>query len=460
MRMGRLFWKFFLAFWLALLVAGVGVGLALRWQAENARETARERAEQSQQGMRGQFLLDNAAAALEYGGIEALRGWRGERRRPRMLTLLVFDEAGRELFDREFTADELARARQLAASSGETTPARLVTGADGRAYLLYARAEPGFARGRAPRPAPLPVWVPLGIGLFASLAFGALLAWYLTRPARYLREAFDALARGRLDTRVATRIGRRRDEIADLGRDFDHMAQRLQQLVDAQRRLLHDVSHELRSPLARMQVAVGLARQDPARLDAALDRVELEAARLDELVGGLLTLARLEADTDSAPKVAVDLTELVAGVVDDARYEARAADREVAFDGALEASVDGWPEALQRAIENVVRNAVKFTAPGSVVEVAVRAGRPGFALVSVADRGPGVDDAGLAVMFEPFRRVGGGEAPGFGLGLAIARRAARAHGGDITARRRDGGGLVVEIELPATGSAPLSPGSA
>src|SRR5207249_6291638 len=162
-------------------------------------------------------------------------------------------------------------------------------------YVLFVTRPPGPRPGPRPGPPPpIAPWEFIVIGIVTSLVFSALLAWYLTRPIRNLRWAFDAAAAGRLETRVSPLMGRRRDEIADLGRDFDRMAQQLQNLVSAQRRLLHDVSHELRSPLARLQAAIGLARQQPAKLDTSLERIEREAMRLDSMVGEVLALARLE----------------------------------------------------------------------------------------------------------------------------------------------------------------------
>ncbi len=441
--MGRLFWKFLVAFWLALLLVGVGVGLFTRWQAEQARE----RYEQSERGMHGRVVMQAMATTLQFGGVDALRERLAERRRPRHLVIHVVDEAGHDLLGRPVDPGELRRARALARDGGEDAPARLVMAPDGRRYLLFVAADSRPGRGRPPRPEPLPAWVPLTFGLFASLMFSALLAWYLTRPVRHLRQAFAALADGRLDTRVGSRMGGRRDEIADLGRDFDAMAERLQQLVDAQRRLLHDVSHELRSPLARMQAAIGLAEQDASRMPAVLERVEREAARLDELVGGLLTLSRLRAGAEDAPESEVDLIDLAAAVVDDARFEARAGGRDVILTGEGELRLRGRAALLRRALENVVRNAVRYSAPGSAVTVAVTAAH-GAAILTVSDRGPGVPEAELDHLFEPFHRVGNDPTPGFGLGLAIARRAVELHGGRIVARNRDGGGLEVEITLP------------
>jgi two-component system OmpR family sensor kinase len=298
------------------------------------------------------------------------------------------------------------------------------------------------------RPPLVSPWQLIAIGVVTSLAFSLLLAWYLTRPIRSLRWAFDAAAAGRLDTRVSPRMGRRRDEIADLGRDFDRMALQLQKLVSAQRRLLHDVSHELRSPLARLQAAIGLARQNPAKLETSLERIEREANRLEHMVGEVLALARLESGTATRPKERIDLAYLAANIAEDARFEAEAVGRGLKFSADGDAPVMGDPDLLHRAIENVVRNAVKFTREGTSVEVIVHT-TTDAAVLTVSDQGPGITSAELAKVFDPFYRgEAGNGAPGFGLGLAIAQRAIDAHGGEIRAANAPRGGLQVEIELP------------
>jgi two-component system OmpR family sensor kinase len=324
----------------------------------------------------------------------------------------------------------------------------------GETYLLFlptATLPPveRFLFGVRPAP-PVVLFV---TGAVVSLTFGALLAWYVARPIRHLRSAFASLSTGRFATRVAPLIGRRRDEVADLGRDFDRMAQQLQALTAAQRSLLHDVSHELRSPLARLQAAIGLARQDPQKLEASLERIENEAERLDALVGQLLTLSRLEATVGGGRlerAERVDLVDLVASVAADASYEAQASGRAVAFAGGGEISAEVRVELLHRAVENVVRNAIQHTAPGTTVEVsATRQASAAELLVTVADRGPGVAAAELETIFEPFYRGAQGQSGrGFGLGLAIARRAVEAHGGWVRATNRPGGGLVVEMSVP------------
>ncbi len=440
--MGRLFWKFFFAFWLTLLLASIGVGTAV-WL---HRKTLEDRDRALAGGPRTLFLVGSAVATLRYGGIEALRALLEERNRQGN-SVYVVDEAGRELFDRAIQPEALAQAERLAREDREPRVARLET-ANQRRYLLFVPAE-SEAPPHGPPPSPL---LPISIGVLASLGFSALLAWYLAKPIRHLRGALDAVAAGKLDTRIGSRMGQRRDEIADLGRDFDRMAQHLQILVGSQQRLLHDVSHELRSPLARLQAAIGLARQQPEKLGASLDRIVRESGRLDELVGELLTLSRLEAGMNDTPSDDIDLVGLVRDIADDARFEAEANGRRVGFCGEGEFVVKARVELLHRAFDNVIRNAVKYTREGTEVEIRVeRQTAPGQMIVTVVDRGPGVPKNDLQNVFKPFFRSGSSTATaGFGLGLAIARRAIEAHGGTIRATNRDGSGLCVEVILPTS----------
>ncbi len=231
------------------------------------------------------------------------------------------------------------------------------------------------------------------------------------------------------------------------------MAQQLQTLIAAQRSLLHEVSHELRSPLARLQAAIGLARQSPQKVESSLDRIEQEAVRVDELVGQLLTLSRMEASVSDGSRERVeriDLVDVVASIAADAHFEAQSSGRAVVFQGQGELVADVRAELLHRAVENVVRNAVKYTRPGTTVEVSAGANEAGDTFVMrVADRGPGVAESELDAIFQPFyRSADQPPGPGFGLGLAITRRAVEAHGGTVRASNRDGGGLVIEISVP------------
>jgi two-component system OmpR family sensor kinase len=448
--MGRLFWKFLVAYWVALFVAVVSVGVAA-WLYRLAEEDIDPSLEV---GPRASFLVRSAERKLREGGVPALRRQMERWGRHPPVLLFAVDDQGRDLLDREVPLEALRRARLLAETDEGSRVVRLVELEDGSTRLLFVpvRAAPLWEQflfaGR-----PLPPRAPLTAGIFASLVFGALLAWYVAGPIGHLRRAFAALSEGRLDTRVGARIGRRRDEVADLGRDFDRMAEQLQTLIGAQQSLLHDVSHELRSPLARLQAAIGLARQNPEKLDSSLERIESEVVRLDELVGQLLTLSRLEAKVGGGSLERpehTDLADLVGAIAEDARFEAQANDRAVTFTAEGEVSAEARVELLHRAVENVVRNAVRHTRADTTVDVDVRRSPSGReAVITVADRGPGVADSELESIFEPFYRGRNGPpGGGVGLGLAIARRAIEAHGGRVRARNRDGGGLVIEISLP------------
>jgi len=293
--------------------------------------------------------------------------------------------------------------------------------------------------------------VPLLSGLIAILVIGLALSWYLSRPLRHLRWALHRVAQGHLDTRISPLMGRRRDEIADLARDVDRMAEQLQLVVESRRVLLHDISHELRSPLTRIQAAIGLSRQDPELTEAMLLRIKNESERLDGLIEELLTLHRLEAGASVAPLERVDLIELLDDITEDADFEARATGRRVSTDAHGSFVVEVHGELIYRAFENVIRNAVKYSPPCGIVEVNVQVdSQTGALVIAVADRGPGVSPSLLEKIFEPFFRAEEGEqVHGVGLGLAIARRAMQMHNGSVTASPREGGGLLVKLILPS-----------
>ena len=318
---------------------------------------------------------------------------------------------------------------------------------DGRRMVLAVRWEP-------PRAPSLffDSWLGymrLGGLVLVALLVTYMLAAYLATPIRKLRNATNRLADGDLQTRVETRLGRRRDELGDLARDFDEMAGRIESLITSQQRLSRDVSHELRSPLARLNVALEIAKQKAnPEAQPMLDRIEAESGRLNDMIGRLLTLARLESGAEEIEHNKVDLAELVRDVAADADFEAKANGRYVNVTGTDRCSVVGSENLLRSAIENVLRNAVRYTPEGTAVDVSLRTVN-GHAIVSVADHGGGVPDAELPHLFKPFYRVGEArerKTGGIGLGLAIAERAVNAHKGTIKASNLDGG-LQVEIQL-------------
>jgi two-component system sensor histidine kinase CpxA len=319
--------------------------------------------------------------------------------------------------------------------------------ADGHTFLLLIRWE----QSRAPSlffDSYLGYVRLVGLLLTAVLVCYAL-ALYLTSPITKLREATHKLADGDLRTRVAPRLGRRHDELADLASDFDIMAERIESLITSQQRLARDISHELRSPLARLNVALEIAKQNSTvETEPQLARIERESDRLNEMISRLLTLAQLESGSVDVEREAVDLAELVRDVAADADFEAQANGKFVQVTTADKCGVIGSESLLRSAIENVLRNAVRYTPDRSVVEVSLTATN-GHAVLSVSDKGGGVPDDELGNIFKPFYRIGESrerKTGGIGLGLAIAKRAIAAHRGSISARNA-GGGLTIDIKL-------------
>ncbi len=510
--MGRLFWKFFLSILLAQITATVGIGGAL-WLRDRAHQ--QDRLQDIDTSPIARLAIDAAAATLEFGGIEALRRLLGNMERQRVFAvdetgreLLGRIVSQAMLVEARYVhgqADKRSLVRDMAAKDGHryllflpsrehqpgfdagfaAGPLAALIGAPPHLYrpgpwplaprvfgaARAADAADGHAGGQAgppSDPASTPPGPPpearrpfgdpryraailLGAATLASLLFAFLLAWYFSRPIRALRQAFEAASGGDLAPRFGRPEARRGDELSDLGRDFDRMTDRLRQLIDGQTRLLHDVSHELRSPLARLQAAIGLAHQQPEQMATSMERIERECVRMDKLVGELLTLSRLEAGAPHPMSEDISMADLIDEIIGDASFEAAACRRRVVLSGGADVLVRGQADLLGRAIENVVRNAIKHSPVDGVVllELAARDGGRVLA-ITVSDRGSGVAPAELESIFTPFFRSADkhNTTEGHGLGLAIARHVVQAHGGAIEAANRDGGGLCVVIVLP------------
>ncbi len=450
--MRRLFLRIFLAFWVAM--AAVATLLILSSPMFTRSRPGVERWQRDVEG----FLRERLERAARIVGGEGERQSGGERHGGPRIPVFVLRPDGSSASGTDLPPGIGEFGRRVAQAGEEISErsgayhiaGRPATRPDGEAVVLVAAIR------RPPSLVDLIEPGVLGWRLLALTAVvGALCFWLartLTSPVEKLRGVVRSLAGGDLSARVAPRIAARKDEIGDLARDFDGMAARIEALVGAQRRLVRDVSHELRSPLARLAVALELARKRAG--DAAgeqLDRIELEAGRLEALIDQLLTLSRLEAADAPAARERVDVGELADGVADDAAFEASARGVQVAVERGEGCAAAGDADALRSALENVVRNAVAYSADGG--EVRVAAVREGDTVaVRVSDRGPGVPDQHLEAVFQPFFRVEEArdrQHGGAGLGLAIAARAVRLHGGSIAARNRPGGGLEVEIRLPA-----------
>jgi two-component system sensor histidine kinase CpxA len=450
--MKSLFLKIFLSFWVAqalFLVLAIVVTLAFRPRTS------------SWEGLLA-VALNDSVAAYEQGGNRALRDYLENLEKTQHVRGFLFNGNMEEISHRGAPdwAVRVATGGPRVPHEGFIFPAPPPVLRDTRAssdglhnYTLVLSPPPGPRLFLGPRGLPIPGLI---IAVISSGLVCYLLAWLLTLPIVRLRAATRQLAAGDLAARSGAPNVGRRDEVAGLMRDFDGMAERLENLVKAQSRLLNDISHELRSPLARLNVALGLARQRSNVESAAmLDRIELEASRLNELIRRILTLARLEDGEQIVPATPVLLDEVVLSVAEDAEFEAQARHCHVHSEipeGSWE--VRGDASLLHSAIENVVRNAIRYTREGSTVEVHLeRIGTPAGeeAVVRVTDCGSGVPPDALEKLFQPFYRLDdarGRQTGGVGLGLAITERAVRFHGGRVAARNRAEGGLMVEIHLP------------
>ncbi|HZW20834.1 ATP-binding protein [Noviherbaspirillum sp.] len=442
--MGRLFWKFFIAIWLAQLLGTMSVMFIVE-TVYRMEEAGRPRAAADQSA---NLLIDSAAATLRYGGTKALQIMVEDTARQ---SLMVVDENYREIFGRPVDPAALRSALDKNQQGEDTESVRQVVLPDGHRYLLFIQDAVQSSRqnDRAPLPphgARLLPTEPLLAHLIASLVVAALLAHYLSRPIRSLSSAIRDMASGKLQVAVAAAVERRKDELADLLRDFDDMARRIATLVDGQRQLFHDVSHELRTPLARMQVAIGLARKQPEKIEKLLERIDGEIVRIDRLIGELLALSRLAVTEVGMTDEEFNIHALLAEIVDNARFEGKAKGQKIQYSGDREVSINGSPELMRRAIENVVRNAVEHTPDDCVISVESRmdAARARLRIV-VSDTGPGVSGTEMVSGTKSGR-----SADGHGLGLSISKRIIDAHRGEIRIQNQAKGGLSVVIMLPVS----------
>ena len=403
---------------------------------------------------------------LEREGPSALQELINRReRRPGRRNVFLFDENSETVTGRTPPpgVEELAvRARNSGVTEFQRRDksillAQTIYGPGGNYYIMVGEMS------RRPRPSPVsrllnPRFLSLRLLVIFIVAsiFCYWLARYLTGPVRKLRTATRQFASGDLKTRVGPDSGGRRDELADLGRDFDLMAERIESLMSAQGRLLRDISHELRSPLARLNVALELVRQrSGSEAKESLDRIEREAERLNKLIGQLRTLTLLESGAENMDKKTIDISSLVKTVSDDADFEARSRQCSVKAEIDENIKVEGSEEHLRRAIENVVRNAVRYTDEGTEIEISLQRseskGRK-MALLKVRDHGPGVPEEALANLFSPFYRVAESrdrQSGGMGIGLAITDRAVRLLGGNVHAENAPDRGLIIRIDLRA-----------
>lgn len=448
--MRSLFLKIFLSFWISM-------ALIMALVVMTSERPRRREAHDVWHSMVGGAMAVNAEAvghSYEEHGCDGLRGYMDQIRQSSTLRDFVFDQGGKQLCgaDAPPGAQEIARTTEpgkikFKFSRDEHFAALRQQMASGKLYVLVAELPPTPPFG----PPPLERTIQrLLIAIIISGLICFLLARYLASPIGRVRLAAQQIAQGNLEARTGGAASRA-DEVGQLARDFDHMAAQLQSLFHAQTRLITDISHELRSPLARLSVALGLARQQaPPEAAAQLDRIERETERLNEMVERLLTLSRLESARAAPKKSLINLPDLVREAVADADFEARSRNCRVELKSATDCTVMGSADLLRSAVENVLRNAIHYTREGTSVEVALACDDHN-ATINVRDHGPGVPEDELGNLFRPFYRLDRSrerQTGGVGLGLAIAQRAVLLHQGSIRASNAEGGGLKVEIALP------------
>ena len=461
--MHSLYLRIFVLFWVAMALI-VGGSIATTF-------TIALHEYEPQEPQRHPSVAILASEVLAHGGIGQLKSWLdankyslGDR------DLFIVGPDGKDILGRrlpEGAARRLEFVNREAVAGleprgfarpppGNFRPSRAapqIVAADGTLYTVLSVPRRPSIFGALSLPA-----ISLTI-LCIALVVSALTSWWLaehlTAPIRRIQEGARALASENLDVRVSAGLENRKDELAVLARDFDAMADQLRANRSATTQLLRDISHELRSPLARMRVALGLARQPPADFARQLDRLEREIERLDSMISQVLKLARLKGTDALLARETFDLTEVIEEVVRDANFEGAVKNCRVDLQGAADGAILGNRELLRSAIENVLRNAVRYSPQDAQVLVSILRADSGLEIL-IRDRGPGVPPADLERIFEPFYRVAESrdrDSGGEGIGLAITAQVMKAHGGSATAANAPGGGLEIRLRLPETADA-------
>ena len=443
----RLFWKIFLPFWVAqaILLGALYLRVHYRISSEHPWWIQPERREMP-------VLAQLAAERFEAQGSPGLAQVLDNLSLPGRSRFWLLDGNGQELSGRPIPDRVLHGAAAAERKEGlyhsyeaNVLAARTTTGRG--QYVLIAEMTPPPLSERVPGDL---LWT-LKLGTIFSAVICLLIAHSLTKPIERLRDATHELARGNLDIRAGDNLGKRHDEIGDLVRDFDTMAGELRNQIQSERSLLSGVSHELRSPIARIRLALTLARSadDDERIEM-LDRIEQDTIQLDAMLERILAVARLESGQQKPKVEPLALNDVLDDVLDDANFEAAATGATITYEGKADVKVNGDAALLRSAIENVVRNAIFYS--GQEGKIAVRLDKSGdAAVVTVRDNGPGVPESALPLLFKPFYRVDdarGTTTGGMGLGLAIVRNAVALHSGTVSAKNVVPHGLEVELRLP------------
>jgi len=441
----RLFWKVFLALMLTLLLtAAMSTWLSQKWLLENQAIEMRL--------MTLASLGETAVSLYEQESPADYHRWLRHTMRSQKFRGNLIDATGKPLLSRPLPPRLQHLAEQVSAQQKRITIMQspllaVATPVQGESKHYYWIASSHLS----PEHMREEIYMRIAIVLLAIGIVSWLLTRMFTRPIRQLQERTVLLGQGSLTTRSPENISTRKDELGDLGRSFDAMAIQLDTLINSHKQLLRDISHELRSPLARLQVALELARNDAGgKAGAELDRIDMEAERLNELIGEVLALARFEEGAVQTRMSRLKLDDMLREIAADATFEAEPAGKSVVTTDFAVCHIMGDQLWISRALDNVMRNAIRHTAADSSIEVTLTV-QDNRACVGIRDHGEGVAETQLAHLFDPFFRISEArehDGSGYGLGLAIAKRAVELHGGSIVARNHPDGGLQVDIRLP------------
>jgi two-component system, OmpR family, sensor histidine kinase CpxA len=451
--------KIFVWFWIAMIAVGVTLGFVVA----KTEDQSLGRPWRQELAALLPLQAERIVEVYEQRGPQAFRQYEKKGTGAFRIQIHLLDDQGKDLGEQP-SSPEIRELARRASQSGKVEfaddrivheAAVQVDGPDGRRYVYALAISPTLPvpplLNARPRTQIIRIFAVVGAGGFVCFW----LARYISSPVSELRAATRALAGGNLRARIAPGVCRRSDELGDLGIDFNAMAERMQCLLESQRRLLRDISHELRSPLARLRVALDLAKEGAAPSSLrAHGRIELEAEKINDMIGSLLRLSRLEAIADLPDKSQIDLARLVHQAADEAALEAVQNGRSVKVLQSESCTIMGNEELLHSVLENLIRNAMRYTPEGTAVEMDLSkqfSAGAWHAVLSVRDYGPGVPPAHLTDIFEAFFRVEDSRnraTGGTGLGLSIAQRAVHLHGGTIRATNMGRGGLKIEVRLP------------
>lgn len=450
--MYSLFWNIFLSFWIAMIISSI----AIAWYTEKVSEN-----EVPPLFKRHHEIFERqsetAKHTLSQTGIPGLLQWKSNKNNIHAIErIYIVNEQRMEVTHQPLPQDIVKFINSEFSihfytpfdTSMDSILGFRVTAPDNKSYYLVTTFN---------KPHPLlylltPQRIIIGIIVSGLICFA--LARYLSAPINRLRHTAMQLSHGNLDARISEATQMRYDEIGELAKDFNFMANRLQTMINSQKHLMRDISHELRSPLARIQVALELARkQETAAIEPELQRIELELERLNTMIDELLTFVRMEIDQDKTDKVIVNIKELLEQIVDDTHFEncQTPQQRQISITCPADIEISANPQLLYRALENIIRNACFYTPKDTQVKINCVAS-DGNILLTFEDEGPGVPEDMLDKIFEPFVRVSKSrekQSGGYGIGLAITKRVIEIHGGHIHAKNKtSGSGMAVDISLP------------